>query len=388
MVNIEGQIEIDLTPQTTGLHKVLITSSRPVQAIRVMIGKSPEAALSSIPLLFNICGIAQARTAVQAISQNLNIQIPPDVEIARDMLVLVENAREHLTRLFIDWPRLFDMEINNSQLSILSQLLNDFKQSLFEQGNAFSLDSKLQLDTDSLRQQIDKLQQSLEQQVFKTNLEQWLSIDKLEELKKWSRDCDTQSASSINSIFEQGWESQGFSEIRPMPELELETLEQRFDAEDANQFIAQPDWQGNFYETTTLSRQWHQPLIIELNHHLKNGLITRWVSRLVELAQIPQQLNQLLNQLENNSPTEFKHKPGIALTEAARGRLIHRVKIDKGAISNYQILAPTEWNFHPQGLITKSLENLSVDDPAQLEKMARLLINAIDPCVGYELRIH
>ena len=388
MVNIEGQIEIDLYLQSTGHHKVLITSSRPVQAIRVMIGKSPAAALSRIPLLFNICGIAQARTAARAISLNLNIQTDPQVEIAREMLVLVENAREHLTRLFIDWPRLFESAINNSQLSILSQLLHDFKQALFEQGNAFSLDSQLQLDTASLHQQIDRLQQCLEQQVFKTDIDKWLAINKLEDLKKWSRDSDTQSASSISSLFELGWESQGYSEIQPLPELDINRLKQRFEAKDANQFIAQPDWQGRLYETTTLSRQWHQPLIIELNHHFKNGLMTRWVSRLVELARIPQQLNHLLDQLENNPPTQPGHNDGIAQTEAARGRLIHRVEIERGKISNYQILAPTEWNFHPQGLITRSLENLPVSNSTQLKKMARLLINAIDPCVGYELRIH
>jgi coenzyme F420-reducing hydrogenase alpha subunit len=61
--------------------------------------------------------------------------------------------------------------------------------------------------------------------------------------------------------------------------------------------------------------------------------------------------------------------------------------MDQGRISSYQILAPTEWNFHPQGLVKNSLCHLSINHPQQLEKLARLLVNAIDPCVGYDLRI-
>ena len=79
---------------------------------------------------------------------------------------------------------------------------------------------------------------------------------------------------------------------------------------------------------------------------------------------------------------------GLAQTEAARGRLIHRVQLEDGKISRYQILAPTEWNFHPQGLIAQSLGNLSVSDGQQLQLLAKMMINAIDPCVGYDLRIH
>jgi coenzyme F420-reducing hydrogenase alpha subunit len=112
---------------------------------------------------------------------------------------------------------------------------------------------------------------------------------------------------------------------------------------------------------------------------------------LIELASIPQQLQNLLDQLEtvNNIPQlKAASTTGLAQTEAARGRLIHHVQIQQQKISNYQILAPTEWNFHPQGLIAKSLTNLTPKHPEQLDQLARLVINAIDPCVGYSLRIH
>jgi len=84
---------------------------------------------------------------------------------------------------------------------------------------------------------------------------------------------------------------------------------------------------------------------------------------------------------------------GIAQVEAARGRLIHRVELafkkdDKISIANYQIVAPTEWNFHPEGLINKSLLNIKAPNKKEHEQLARLMINAIDPCVAFKLSIH
>jgi Ni,Fe-hydrogenase I large subunit len=79
----------------------------------------------------------------------------------------------------------------------------------------------------------------------------------------------------------------------------------------------------------------------------------------------------------------------LAQVEAARGRLVHRVDIDdRGMIQRYQILAPTEWNFHPRGIVRKGLGNLQGRNDEELDQLARIFINAVDPCVGYSLSIH
>jgi hypothetical protein len=43
--------------------------------------------------------------------------------------------------------------------------------------------------------------------------------------------------------------------------------------------------------------------------------------------------------------------PGVgrALVETARGLLMHEIVLDGERIADYFIVAPTEWNFHPQG---------------------------------------
>ena len=71
-----------------------------------------------------------------------------------------------------------------------------------------------------------------------------------------------------------------------------------------------------------------------------------------------------------------------------RGRLAHAVQIEDGHVSRYRILAPTEWNFHPEGAAARALCALTGEDETDLAGQAKLLVDAIDPCVGYELRIN
>lgn len=394
MKNIEGQLDINLYPQRNNGARVVLSSSRPVHAAKIFVGKSPEQVLTTIPLLYSICGIAQSRASLTAIEKNLKIDSTPELETARDMLVLVENAKEHLFRLFIDWPKLFGLKTSNSNLPYLSQLITEFKSILFENGEAFSLDSKLNSSLKYTDYLIVKLDQYLQQHVFCQPIEDWLKINNSKTLQHWAQQCDTVAANSIDIIYQQDWCSQGSAKCEPLPLFDETDLLKQFNAADAEKFIALPQWQGHCCETTTLTRQLKQPLIQALHQEYQAALITRWVARLVELANIPHQLRSMLQQLTEaetkTANTENKNNVhGLAQIEAARGRLVHHVNIEQGIISKYQILAPTEWNFHPQGLVAKSLGNLlSNTENKNLEKLAHLMINAIDPCVGYQLRVH
>lgn len=395
MANIEGQLDINLYPQRKNGARVELRSSRPLHATKIFIGKTPEQVLNTIPLLFNICGIAQSRAALSAIEQSLNINSNAELETARDMLVLVENAKEHLFRLFIDWPQLFNQKTNNNDIPYLSQIIGQFKSALFHDSEAFNLDSQLNKQLKNTDYLIDKLDQYLAQHVFHQSTQNWLEIKNIHDLHQWAQQSDSIAAKAICFICEQGWASQGLTDCEQLPLLDEHHLLEQFCASNAEQFIAQPQWQGRCYETTALSRQFEQPLIRALHKEFHATLITRWVARLVELAIIPQQLRKMLQQITDheikptNNPTDKSIVPGLAQIEAARGRLIHRVEIEQGVISNYQILAPTEWNFHPQGLVAKSLGSLaSHHSKKDLEHLSHLMINAIDPCVGYQLRVH
>jgi uptake hydrogenase large subunit len=99
----------------------------------------------------------------------------------------------------------------------------------------------------------------------------------------------------------------------------------------------------------------------------------------------------MLRELGDCDPSDLAVSPGdqgdegLGVVEAARGCLTHRASLRDGVISGYQILAPTEWNFHPEGSVAKGLSGFPCGDEAIFRRQADLFINAVDPCVGYRL---
>ncbi|KQB60769.1 hypothetical protein AE621_03905 [Acidovorax sp. SD340] len=76
---------------------------------------------------------------------------------------------------------------------------------------------------------------------------------------------------------------------------------------------------------------------------------------------------------------------GLAWVEMARGLLVHHVVLD-GACARVvacRVLAPTEWNFHPIGVVAQRVSRLDGYTPDALRQL-RLLMAAFDPCVPFE----
>jgi Ni,Fe-hydrogenase I large subunit len=72
---------------------------------------------------------------------------------------------------------------------------------------------------------------------------------------------------------------------------------------------------------------------------------------------------------------------GIAWVENARGLLLHLVHLDAGRISQYRIVAPTEWNFHPAGALQSALIGSPASDLTSIKKRAAQVVHSLDPCV-------
>jgi hypothetical protein len=78
---------------------------------------------------------------------------------------------------------------------------------------------------------------------------------------------------------------------------------------------------------------------------------------------------------------------GWAAVETGRGRLHHWARLgEEGRVAAYGILAPTDWNFAPDGPFAAALERLIARDPAALETSIALLARLFDPCVS--CRVH
>jgi Ni,Fe-hydrogenase I large subunit len=185
----------------------------------------------------------------------------------------------------------------------------------------------------------------------------------------------------INRIVEQDWSVSGACDSAPLPNLSDAQLDQEM--KDSG-FIERPRWHGRCCETTSLTRV-QSPLLDDLKLRFSNGLLVRLVARLHEVVALTRRMVPNPDGTYARPGWEAARPAiGIGQVAAARGQLVHRVELVGERVSNYRILAPTEWNFHPDGVLARALAALR-GGVEQIEVQARLLINAIDPCVGYDL---
>ena len=126
---VEGKLVIRLLPNASG-NGVEISSSRPVTASRLFIGKQVTFALQTIPLLFNICGNSQLISSLRATESARRAPAHDESEEWREALLLLETLREQLWRVLLDWPRLSHYEPAMESLARFNRELNQFIQLL------------------------------------------------------------------------------------------------------------------------------------------------------------------------------------------------------------------------------------------------------------------
>jgi hypothetical protein len=410
-LGFEGRLDIELACRAAAVRRVDVRSSRPLRASRVLEGGSPDEALERLPLVFSICATAQAEAALSACEQAL-VSTPAAVhKRAREMLVWMETAREHLLRILLDWPAFADEPLAREGLPRVMQFLPELSRVLYGNAAPFRLGSRPTVDFPALARVIAELRSVIAGLLGGGEV---LPLHSGAAFEQWLERGDTMPARLLRRLRERGWDRLGRSASVFLPPLQAAVLHPLFTAEDGELFLAEPCWQGGPCESTPLQRQRHHPLLRELLRSEGNGLLTRLVALLLELEGIPDLLQQGLVELGSTDMAEeqgamagysprglgsYRAKAaveqgamavsgiGLAQVEAARGRLIHRVEIDDGVVRRFQILAPTEWNFHPQGVAAQGLYTLDGGDEEQLRQQAALWINAIDPCVGFNLRV-
>lgn len=384
MTGIEGLIQIQLRYRDGGVRAVSISSSRPVQASKVFVGKTIVETLETIPLLFSICSTAQACAATRACEQALGVKPDAFNEQVRDALVDMETLREHLWRILLDWPSFYGGEADKAALAQMIAIQGDFRQALCAGGDVFRTGgADCEPVAETLADVQARLMALLQQTVFAQTTDEWLAMQDPQALRAWAGQERTIAARLIDHVLGRGWSASGSCESTALPGIEDGLL---YEAMQDPGFIAQPQWQGHCCESTSLTRC-DSPLLKELKSNYGNGLLVRLLAHLTEIAELAEGINKLsapVRSLRTYSVTAA-HR-GIGRVAAARGELAHSVQLEDSVISDYRILAPTEWNFHPQGIVNKALCSLK-GDMDQVKQQAELLITAIDPCVAYDLVI-
>ncbi len=141
-------------------------------------------------------------------------------------------------------------------------------------------------------------------------------------------------------------------------------------------FCARPQWQGRAAETGAIARR--------LDGSATAAFAARWLARLEELRDWANG-REKVGAGGTASAAQSAPERGRALVETARGLLMHEIALDGERIADYFIVAPTEWNFHPQGPLAAWLTGRAANKREELQAFAARAVAALDPCVRWEL---
>lgn len=376
----EARLDIVLTTRSGKVADIRILSTRLVQASRLFAGRRPDEVLALLPTVFSLCGTAQALAGIAALEAAAGLAAAAPHRVARRMLLLAETVSEHGLGVARDWPALIGRDVDLDAARRIKTAMAAIRPALYPDGDwrhlgggvlkpdRTGLNAAVEAARKVLAEMLDDDPQALaDQRVFRA----WLANPR-----------------GIAGRFLAELDDFGAASFLPMPRQGPPDLGPRLEADDGS-YVARPDCGGLVFETGPLARHHAHPLVAALLAEHGPGVLTRLAARLVEMAEALREMASLVQDLPEAkavpADTPQSDGAGIGMVEAARGQLAHRVEMKEGRIIRYQILAPTEWNFHPDGPLARGLTG--VDATAGLDRRARLLVHALDPCVACDVMV-
>lgn len=327
-----------------GSHSSIV-GSRPVMGGarlgRLLRGQQGDSVVQTLGSVLTLCAHAQRRTARMALWA-AEQQQPAHVAPESTRLLQLETARDHLRSMALDWPQRQSQSLQAAQLKWLS-------------GCPFPLATPPRaLTPDEVEAQRQQLQAWLESAILCTPLQclaQWHAT--AEALQPDTRTLDVLDTNPDQQA------------------ANLRTIATALAADP--DFALRPQWQGACAETGVWSRLRQRqtaPAITSAWSRLQ----ARWIE-LLELISAPIEPPAILL---SSGALPLGDGQAIAWCEMARGLLLHWVQLDEQhRVQDYRVLAPTEWNFHPDGALARALTQLNPSDT----DAAWCLASAYDPCV-------
>lgn len=156
-----------------------------------------------------------------------------------------------------------------------------------------------------------------------------------------------------------------------------------------------PRLDGRVVETGALARQLvaGHPLVRDLVARHGGNVTVRVVARMLEIARMVPVMEEWVRRIRPGEPFCLDAMPlqdasGIGLIEAARGSLGHWLEVRQGKLHNYQIIAPTTWNFSPRdaagepGALEQALVGVRIEENNEGAPVAvQHVVRSFDPCM-------
>ena len=342
-MGLEGELRIGLRVNAGRVGEVRIESTRPDVAHALLRGRTRVEIAAAVPLLFSICGRSQAAASELACTVATGESASAPLLERAAVAVAAEIVREGAWRVLLEWPRWIGETPDAAAVAAI-------------RGASAP---------------------AIAQAAFGMPAPDWLALQTRPEFERWAAAAGTASARFIQRLRDEDSSDNTASTTPLLDGLRLAAnigrVAKALDSDPG--FASRPTWHGEPAETGALARLQADPLVADFSRS-GSRVAARFVARLRELA--------LLLVQRGTAQVGAVAGPGggIGWVDGARGLLVHRVRFDGPLAERYDIVAPTEWNFHPRGALALALRDAPAGDLEALRARATRLVNSLDPCVG------
>jgi hypothetical protein len=345
-MTLEGDVVVRLAWNGHHVERTDVRVRRPAAVVSLLARQPADVVLATVPLLFSLCRHAQRAAAARALAAAGAVDATDDARA-----VLLEAAGEHVWRLLMDAPSALGHAPDTAAVA-------------------------------AARRGLAQMTAIASTHVFGMPAAAWLAQS---DVDAWAARGATLPARIVNALLRE-WRDFGSSDVPLMPDATRDAMGDVARHLAAPAFAEAPTWNGMAVETGPLARMRAHPLVAPLLARDGNTVATRMVARLAELAVL---LGRLTGDEDSSWVHGFPLAPceGLGVVQTARGLLLHRARVDGDRTVDYQIVAPTAWNFHPEGPLARALDGLAAADAASVERCARLAVHALDPCVPFRIEV-
>ncbi len=325
----QGVLQLTLSWDGEQIVAAGVVSTRPT-LLRLLCGLPAARVSEFIPRLFSLCRCAQETAARLSLQAARGEAAVIDAAGRPGLAVALEAIGEHLWRLLLDWPPLCGEAARQSEFIAWRKRLGG----VVNQDSAAALGARLLA---------------------------WLDQ---ESPPRFADDAAVDSVALLPQLPAAEWAKQLVAES--FPEL--------------------PAFAGQPAETGALARRADDEDVAAL---LAAGqrLRARLAAQYADLRWLAQGLLDRSRLATWFDAAAISEGCGLARVETARGTLLHQIQLAGDRVGRYLIVAPTDWNFHPQGAFAREIcgRQAATRDDARLAA-ARLALS-LNPCVPCETRI-
>ena len=367
-MQLEGALRIGLGVAAGRVARVGITSTRPDAARALLQGRRPSDIRAALPRLFSVCGRSQAAAGELACAVAAGEPATAEVLARCRAEVSAEVVREYVWHVLLEWPRRIGEQPARDAIAAARH------------SEAARVRATTPTEGDA---------HAIAMAAFGVGAAEWLSVRVPRELDRWIDAGATAAARFVRRMrdaeaTDDGGPARRHADVSFLGgddrSAAMVALWSACEADPG--FPRRPTCHGLPAETGALARLQSDPLIGELTRNLGGRVVARFVARLHELARL------LTGRCSAAVGVQALPSGGAAAwVENARGLLVHQVRLEDERAVTYRIVAPTEWNFHPDGAVTAALAGTSAADRATLQQRALRLAHSLDPCVACRVEV-